>query len=66
MLNRVAVLRLTEPRSTGAAFRPLLATGRPVLVEDPEGEVYAADLMLQELHRYPPSRAYVIRSARSS
>ncbi len=52
-------LSLTEPRSTGAAFRPLLATGRPVLVEDPEGDVYAADLMLQELHRYPPSRAYV-------
>ena len=52
-------LSLTEPRSTGAAFRPLLATGRPVLVEDPEGDVYAADLLLQELHRYPPSRAYV-------
>ena len=52
-------LSLTEPRSTGAAFRPLLATGRPVLLEDPEGDVYAADLLLQELHRYPPSRAYV-------
>lgn len=52
-------LSLTEPRSTGASFRPLLATGRPVLVEDPEGDVYAADLLLQELRRYPPSRAYV-------
>jgi hypothetical protein len=52
-------LSLTELRSTGAAFRPLLATGRPVLVEDPKGDVYAADLLLQELHRYPPARSYV-------
>ncbi len=55
----VVSLSLTEPHSTGAAFRPLLATGRPELVEDPVGDVYAADLLLQELHRFPPSRAYV-------
>lgn len=54
-----AALSLTEGRSTGSGFRPLLATGRPRLVEDPDGDVYAADLMLQELHRYPPSRVYV-------
>lgn len=52
-------LALTEPRNTGAGFRSLLATGRPRLVEDPDGDVYATELMLQELHRYPPSRVYV-------
>ncbi|MDF2968414.1 MAG: uncharacterized protein K0Q93_2192 [Nocardioidaceae bacterium] len=52
-------LSLTEPRSTGADFRPLLARGRPLLVEDPDGDLYAADLLLQELRRYPPSRVYV-------
>ncbi len=57
--SSTVALSLTEPRSTGAAFRPLLATGRPVLVEDPQGDVYTTDLMLQELHRYPPARAYV-------
>lgn len=52
-------LSLTEPRSTGADFRPLLARGRPLLVEDPVGDVYATELLLQELRRYPPSRVYV-------
>ena len=54
---RVA-LSITEPRSTGGVFRPLLITGPPSLVEDPEGEVYGADLLVQELHRYPPSRIF--------
>ena len=53
-----ATLTLTEGRSTGAGFRPVLARGRPRLVEDPEGDVYATELMLQELHRYPPARVY--------
>lgn len=49
-------LSLTEPRSTGAAFRPLVIVGTPRLVEDPSGDVFAADLLPQELRRYPPSR----------
>ena len=52
-------LSLTEQRSAGAGFRPLLARGRPLLVEDPDGDLYAAELLLQELRRYPPSRVYV-------
>jgi hypothetical protein len=49
-------LALTETRSTGRAFRPLLATGRPRLVEDAQGDLYLSDLVVQELRRYPPSR----------
>lgn len=52
------VLVLSETRSTGQAFRPLLVTGRPRLVEDPTGELYVADLVVQELRRYPPSRLF--------
>jgi hypothetical protein len=50
------VLALTETRSTGRGFRPLLVTGRPRLVEDPKGDLYLEDLVVQELRRYPPSR----------
>lgn len=52
------VLSLTETRSTGTSFRPLLVAGRPRLVEDPTGDVFAGDLLVQELRRYPPSRVY--------
>jgi hypothetical protein len=52
----VVTLSLTEPRSTGAAFRPLAMVGRPRLVEDPSGDLFATDLLPQELRRYPPSR----------
>lgn len=52
----VVALSLTEPRSTGAAFVPLVLVGRPRLVEDPSGDLFATDLLPQELRRYPPSR----------
>ena len=52
------VLALTEPRSTGSGFAPALLAGGPSLVEDPTGEVYLTDLVVQELHRYPPSRLF--------
>ncbi len=51
-------LVLSEPRSTGGGFHPLVATGRPRLVEDPRGDVYLTELVVQELRRYPPSRLY--------
>lgn len=51
-------LALSEPRSTGDAFRPTLAVARPTLLEDPIGDVYVAELVTQELRRYPPSRLY--------
>lgn len=53
--GRVA-LALTETRSTRGPFRPVLLEGRPRLVEDPTGDVFVADLVEQELRRYPPSR----------
>lgn len=49
---------LQETRSTGRGFRPALLTGRPRLVEDPSGDIYTADLVVQELRRYPPSRPF--------
>ncbi len=51
-------IALQETRSTGRAFRPVLLTGRPRLVEDPTGEVYTSELVVQELRRYPPSRLF--------
>jgi hypothetical protein len=52
------VLTVTEPRSTGAAYRPVLLRGRPRMVEDPTGDLFCAGLLEQELRRYPPSRVY--------
>ena len=51
-------LALTETRSTGRTFTPTLLRGRPRLVEDPTGGDFTDGLLQQELHRYPPSRAY--------
>jgi hypothetical protein len=52
----VVALSLTEPRSTGTAFRPLVLVGSPRLIEDPSGDLFATDLLPQELRCYPPSR----------
>jgi hypothetical protein len=49
-------LALRETRSTGTAFRPVLLSGQPRLIEDPSGDVFLTDLVTQELRRYPPSR----------
>lgn len=49
-------LAFTESRGTGAAFRPLLAVGRPRLVADPAGDLFSADLLDQELRKFPPAR----------
>jgi hypothetical protein len=53
---RHVALVLSEPRSTGTAFRPVVLTGRPRLVEDPSGDLFLTELVTQELRRYPPSR----------
>ncbi len=55
---RWLTLALTEPRSTGRAFTPLLADVAPHLIEDPEGDLFTRALLEQELRRYPPSRLY--------
>ena len=53
-----AVLTLTERRSTGTSFRPVALTGRPSVTEDPSGDVFVAELVTQELRRYPPARLF--------
>lgn len=49
-------LTLSDPRMTGGGWRALAATGHGSLVEDPEGEVFRARLLREELRKYPPSR----------
>ncbi|GAA4923772.1 hypothetical protein LX16_5320 [Stackebrandtia albiflava] len=52
---RVAV-SLTDRRLSGEAWRPMVMTGRPELVEDPRGVVFSGPLLPQELRKHPPSR----------
>ncbi len=47
---------LTDPGGTGRAWRPMAVRARPRLEEDPDGAVFAATLLEQELLRWPPSR----------
>jgi hypothetical protein len=54
---RVALVT-AEPRSTGTAFVPTVLQGRPSLREDPEGDLYVSDLVVQELRRFPPARVF--------
>ncbi len=49
-------LVLSEPRGTGAAYRPLLLRGRPRLDVDPEGHAFVEELLDQELRKLPPAR----------
>lgn len=50
------LLTVTDPRATGAAYAPVRLRCRPRLVEDRTGERFDAELLDQELLRYPPSR----------
>ncbi|WP_344691586.1 hypothetical protein [Blastococcus jejuensis] len=52
-----AALVLSDPRLTGSAWRPMVATGRPTLVEDGDGSLFTERLLDQELRKHPPSRA---------
>lgn len=54
----LAALAMTERRSTGGGFAPLVAVGRPGLTEDPHGRRFVDDLLPEELRRYPPARRY--------
>jgi hypothetical protein len=54
-----AALVLSDPRLTASAWRPLALTGRLTLVEDGDGDLFAADLLRQEVRKHPPSRALV-------
>jgi hypothetical protein len=50
-------LVLSDPRLTGSAWRPLVLSGRPVLIEDGDGSLFTDRLLDQELRKHPPSRA---------
>jgi hypothetical protein len=50
-------LALSDPRLTGSAWRPLVLTGRPALIEDADGSLFTDALLDQELRKHPPSRA---------
>jgi len=52
------VLVVAEPRNTSTAFVPTLLQARPTLREDPEGDLYLSELVVQELRRFPPSRVF--------
>ena len=54
---RVALVA-AEPRSTSAAFTPTVLHARPTLREDPEGDLYVGELVVQELRRFPPARVF--------
>ena len=52
------VLVVAEPRSTAAAFGPTVLHARPSLREDPAGDLYVDELVVQELRRFPPARVF--------
>lgn len=52
----VAVV-FSDRRLSGKAWRPLAIVGRPRLIDDPDGTVFAEELLNQELRKHPPSRA---------
>lgn len=56
--SRQVLLVVAEPRSTSAAFTPTLLHARPTLHEDPEGDLYVGELVVQELRRFPPARVF--------
>ena len=49
-------LALVESRGTSPDFRPVVLAGEPRLVVDTTGDLYAAELLVEELRRYPPAR----------
>lgn len=53
-----AAIVLSEPRLAGPAWKPVAAVGRPHLVEDPDGSLFAEQLLDQELRKHPPARAF--------
>ncbi|WP_081788683.1 hypothetical protein [Candidatus Blastococcus massiliensis] len=52
-----AALALSDPRLTGSAWRPMVLSGRPRLIEDGDGDLFGEHLLDQELRKFPPSRA---------
>ncbi|MER7457928.1 pyridoxamine 5'-phosphate oxidase family protein [Micromonospora sp. NPDC126480] len=55
----VAALVASDDRLTGRGWRPVAVTGRPRLIEDRDGTLFATELLTQELRKYPPARALI-------
>ncbi len=53
--RQVAIV-VSDPRLSASSWRPLAVFGRPGLVEDVEGSLFAEHLLNQELRKHPPSR----------
>jgi hypothetical protein len=51
-------LVVSDDRMTGRGWQPVALTGRPRLVEDRDGALFADRLLDQELRKYPPARAF--------
>lgn len=54
----LATFAFTETRSTSKTFTPAALIGRPNLVGDVDGDIFAENLLEQELRRYPPARIF--------
>lgn len=54
----VAVV-LSDDRMTSREWSPTLLWARPRLLEDRDGSLFGAELITQELLKYPPSRALI-------
>lgn len=54
----LATFAFTDIRSTSKTFTPAALIGRPSLVEDVDGDIFAENLLEQELRRYPPARIF--------
>lgn len=55
----IAALVVSDDRLTGRDWRPVAVTGRPHLIEDRDGNLFADELLSQELRKYPPARALI-------
>jgi hypothetical protein len=58
-LSDAAGVVLSDQRMSGSNWQPLVLTGRPRLIEDKTGDLFAEHLLTQELRKYPPARALI-------
>ncbi|WP_018253342.1 pyridoxamine 5'-phosphate oxidase family protein [Salinispora mooreana] len=54
-----AALVISDDRLTGRDWRAVVMRGRPRLIEDRDGTLFSDRLLLQELRKYPPARAFL-------
>lgn len=54
---RSVAMVISDDRMTGTGWQPVAVVGTPRLVADRDGELFSAELLDQELRKYPPARA---------